>query len=199
MSVLVESTESAGVIHPNRKRWTRAEVRQLIDEGHHEFERYELFDGELIDKMGKNRPHVIVVRTLTMLLEEHFGREFVLPETPINLRPEDRATYRPEPDVLVLGKSYKNFAVDDPNPEDILLAVEVSDTSLRFDLDAKAKAYARAGIVEYWVADLSDKRVIIHRSPADGRYTFVHAVNTGESVSPQSLPAHSIPVDSLFA
>ncbi len=198
MSVLVESTESAGVSHPNRKRWTRAEVQQLIDEGHHEFERYELFDGELIDKMGKNWPHVFVVRTLTILLQERFGNEFVLSEAPINLRPEDRATYRPEPDLMVLTKSYKGFS-DGPNPEDILLAVEVSDTSLRFDLDAKAKAYARAGIVEYWVADLSGRCMIIHRSPVDGRYTFVQAVNPGESVSPESLPSLSIPVDAIFA
>ncbi len=198
MSALVENTESAGVIHPNRKRWTRAEVQRLIDEGHHEFERYELFDGELIDKMGKNWPHVAVLHAIARSLRKGFGDERILQESPINLRPDDDAAYRPEPGILVLAASAVS-RLHEPRPADLVLAVEVSDISLRFDLDAKAKAYARAGIVEYWVADLSGRRVIIRRSPVDGRYTFVQAVNPGESVSPESLPSLSIPVDAIFA
>lgn len=184
--------------HPNRKRWTRHELRLLIDEGRPEFERYELFDGELIDKSGNDRPHVLVVRSLTILLQQVFGSDFVLSETPINLRPEERSTYRPEPDVLVLEKPYKQFALDDPGPQDILLVVEVADTSLQYDLVNKTRAYARAAIREYWVADLVGHRLIVHRQPFGERYALVQAFDLGEAVPFPGRDASPISVDAIF-
>lgn len=201
MPVLIPSPEQETIVpepHPKRKRWTREELRQLIEEGHREFERYELFDGELIDKMGKNRPHVLVVRSLTILLQQVFGSEFVLSETPINLRPEERSTYRPEPDVLVLEKPYKHFALDDPGPQDIVLLVEVADTSLQYDLVSKARAYARAAIREYWVADLVSHRVIVHRQPLGERYALVQAFDIGEAVSFPGRDASPVSIDAVF-
>jgi Uma2 family endonuclease len=186
------------VAHPNRKRWTRAELRQLIEEGHHEFERYELFDGELIDKMGKNWPHAAVVRRLTRLLESAFGGENVISEAPINLRPEDNPTYRPEPDVLVLSRSFESFMATDPNPDDIVLAIEVADSSLRFDMTSKARAYARAGIREYWVADANSQRVFVHRQPVGLQYASVEAFGVDCTVSPVAAPQCVVQVAGIF-
>jgi Uma2 family endonuclease len=170
------------VAHPNRKQWTRAELRQLIEEGHHEFERYELFDGELIDKMGSNRPHVIAVHNVASLLRRAFGEKYVQGESPISLRPEDESTYRPQPDVLVASKVYASFKTD-PTPAEIVLAVEVSDASLRFDLTRKARAYARAGIPEYWVVDLISKRLVVHLQPSNGGYLDVRPFAEDDSMT----------------
>jgi Uma2 family endonuclease len=202
MPVVVENLESvdAGAeLYPKRKRWTRRELSELIREGHTEFERYELFDGELIDKMGKNRPHVRCVSRLVAELRRLFGEEFVEQEAPINLRPVDDEFYRPEPDAMVLNRPSSEFENVDPGPEHIVLAVEIADSTLRFDLSLKARAYARAGIPEYWVVDVTGKRVIVHRQTIEGRYTLVQAYRLGEAITPVSLQGASIAVDSMFA
>ena len=198
MPTLVVSPKESVLDLPNRKRWTRAELRQLIDEGHNQFERYELFDGELIDKMGKNRPHVMSVYRAVACLRRIYGDEFVMQESPVNLRPEDEATYRPEPDAVVLNQPCTHFEDSDPGPEHILLAVVVADASLRFDLAAKAHAYARAGIPEYWVIDVTGHRVIVHREPSAAEYRSVKAYAAGEQVAPVSRPDSPIEVAVLF-
>jgi Uma2 family endonuclease len=201
MPVLIPSPEQETIVpepHPKRKRWTREELRQLIEEGHREFEQYELFDGELIDKRGKNRPHVTCVFRIVAALRRIFGYDFVAQEPPIDLRFEDWQTYRPEPDAVVLSKPCTEFESSDPGPADLLLVVETADTSLRFDLTAKARAYATAGISEYWVVDLLGRRVIVHRQAHSGQYRFIQEFRQGEELETLARPGASISVTSLF-
>jgi len=192
---------AGGVVdHPRRKRWTRTELLQLIEEGHTEFERYELFDGELIDKMGKNRPHVTSVHLIVRELRRVFGYDRVLQEAPINLRPQDDVAYHPEPDVIVQAESIlSSEGMEEQRPRGILLAVEVADSTLRFDLTSKATAYARAAIVEYWVVDIAGKQVFVHRQPTGDRYLSVHSYRSGEAIHPVTQPDGDIAVDDLFA
>jgi Uma2 family endonuclease len=77
-------------------------------------------------------------------------------------------------------------------PEDILLAVEVADTTLGFDLTTKAALYARAGIPEYWVLDVNGRRMIVHRDPQDGRFRSVIAYTSDERISLLAAPAASL-------
>lgn len=181
---------------PNPKRWTRAELRQMIDAGLPEFERYELFGGELIDKM-KNRPHSYAVYVLVEWLRSVFVG-CVMQEAAIDLRPEDNATHRPEPDATVLKRSAKAFVFDDPAPEDVKLVVEVSDSTLRFDLGAKASKYSQAGIPEYWVLDLTGRRLIVHRDPGPERYGSILAFAEHEPVAPLAAPDHAITAAALL-
>jgi Uma2 family endonuclease len=200
---VVQNPEFAagGVVdHPRRKRWTRTELLQLIGEGHTEFERYELFDGELIDKMGKNWPHVSVVHLISLALRRLYGEDRVLQEAPISLRPQDDAVYRPEPDVVVLSQGILQVSgLHEPRPEGILLAIEVADTTLRFDLVSKSVAYSRAGIAEYWVADVTGKQVFVHRNPGPDGYSSIQAYRSGETIHPVTQPDSGIAVDDLFA
>ena len=180
------------------KRWTRTELQQLIDEGDHGLERYELFDGDLIDRTGKSRPHVVVLHRIAAAVRRGFGEDHVAQRAPISLRPEDREFYRPEPDVIVLRRKMDSFLMDDPGPEDIFVAIEVADSSLRFDLAAKSEAYARAGIPEYWVIDATGRRIVVHRMPLNSGYGSIASYSSEEQLSPEAQTGWSFLVACIF-
>lgn len=182
-----------------RKVWTRVECATLEASGLLEQQHVELVEGDLIRKLGKKRPHVNAVTLLMAWLVEVFGVQFVNPEAPIDVRPEDNPTNEPEPDLIVLGRELSNFLSTNPRPEDLRLVVEVADTSLDFDLTTKATLYARAGIVEYWVLDVTGRRLIVHRDPRSGRYSSVIAFGEQEGVAPLAAPHAEFQVRDAFA
>jgi Uma2 family endonuclease len=155
---------------PPRKRWTREQCAPLEASGLFEQERLELVDGELIAKMGKNRPNV-----------------FVNAEAPIDVSPADNASSEPEPDLIVLKREFATFD-SNPQPQDLDLVVEIADSTLNFDLTVKAALYARAAIAEYWVLDVAGKRLIVHRDPVSGTYTSVAACGENEIIAPLAAP-----------
>jgi Uma2 family endonuclease len=172
---------------PPRKRWTREQCAPLEASGLFERERLELIDGELISKMGKNRPHVNALMLMLFWLAETFGKQFVVAEGPIDVSPEDNPSNEPEPDLIVLNRECASFSAN-PQPRDIQLLVEISDSTLRFDLTVKAALYARAGIVEYWVLDITGRRLLCHRDPAAGRYNSIVVYSEEEWVAPLGAP-----------
>ena len=121
-------------------------------------ERSELIDGKLISKMGKKRPHVNALVAVQAWLVRTFGAQLVNPGALIDVAPEDNPTNEPEPDLVVLSKPSREFQAN-PRPGDLRLVVEISDSTLGFDLTTKAELYARAGIVEYWVVDVAARAV----------------------------------------
>jgi len=78
-----------------------------------------------------------------------FGEQFVNPEAPLDVAPEDNPSNEPEPDLVVLTKPSREFRDANPRPADLCLVVEISGSTLGFDLTTKADLYARAGIIEY--------------------------------------------------
>ena len=76
--------------------------------------------------------------------------------------------------------------------------VEVSDSTLRFDLTVKAALYARAGIIEYWVLDINGRRLIVHRDPTPTGYRSVVAYGESEKVTPLAAPDHELLVAAIF-
>ena len=195
-TLVTEAHHQPFPLAPPRKRWTRDDCALL--DGIGAFGKLELIDGELIDKMGKLRPHQIVLVLIHEWLIQMFGVRFISTETPIDVSPEDNHTSEPQPDLIVLSRSVVEFPVDNPRPSDLRLVVEVSDSSLRFDLTAKASLYARAGIVEYWVLDVNARRCVVHRNPQAGRYTSVVAYDKGEEVAPLAVPDRPLSVSSVF-
>ncbi|MBV9772098.1 MAG: Uma2 family endonuclease [Bryobacterales bacterium] len=101
---------------PPRKRWNRAECAMLEASGLWEQQRLELVDGELISKMGKKRPHVNALVAVQAWLVRIFGEQFVNPEAPIDVAPEDNPTNEPEPDLVVLAKPSREFRDSNPQP-----------------------------------------------------------------------------------
>lgn len=186
------------VQYPPRKRWTRAECEIVEAAGIFDQQKVELIDGELIDKMPKNRPHVDAAALLLGWLIHVFGARYVNTEAPIDVAPEDNLTSVPVPDVIVLRREYAGFQSVRPQPSDLELVIEIADTSLQFDLTIKAALYARAGIVEYWILDVISRHLIVHRSPRDGQYDSVTSYSEDESVAPPAAPNSSFAVREVF-
>jgi Uma2 family endonuclease len=184
--------------NPPRKRWTRAECERLEETGVLDTERFELIDGELIDKMSKNPPHVDIAALLLGWLIQVFGARFVNHEAPIGVAPEDSPTNEPIPDLIVLKRNFAGFRSARPQPNDLDLVVEIADTSLAFDLSVKAALYARAGIVEYWVLDVLGRRLIVHRDPQAGQYGSVTTHSEQEGVAPLAVPDSTFQIRSVF-
>jgi Uma2 family endonuclease len=153
-----------------RKRFTRSEVDRVQELGIFDGQRCELIDGELIDKMGQNPPHAQAIRNLFSWLAAIFGLGRVQMQLPIEANSRDSDWSLPEPDIAVLAEADGEYGKRHPRGDELLLIVEVADTSLRQDLTKKRDLYARAMVGEYWVLDLQSRRLIVHRNPDHGEY-----------------------------
>ncbi|MCX6606204.1 MAG: Uma2 family endonuclease [Acidobacteria bacterium] len=181
-----------------RRRLTRADCAALEAAGLLESERFELIDGELIPKVPKSPLHSFALLLLIEWLREVFGSRHVLQEVPIELGEHLSRTNEPEPDAIVLRRSAASFRNTSPGPSDLLLVAEISATSQSYDLGAKAALYASGGIPEYWVLDLRDMRMIVHRNPDGEKYSSIVAYAVDEAVSPLAAQASSIRLQDLM-
>lgn len=174
-----------------RKRWTRSEYRQFVSLGMiEEGAPYELIEGEVVQDLGQGRLHVFVAMRVFTEMIRLFGEERVQSQAPIAADEHNV----PEPDVAVLRGPLSGYLEEDPGPADILLLVEVSNTTLQFDRGVKAAIYARTGIPEYWVLDVNGRTLDVYRQPALGGYGSVTRLTDSESVSPLSAPDASLTV-----
>lgn len=193
LSEVPESLSAEALPH---KTWTRQEIGLLDAAGVFEGQRFELIEGELIDKMGKKRQHVIATMLTARALRRIFAEEYVETEGPIDVAAEDNARNEPEPDVTVLRRPLESLK-GNPGPADIELLVEIAD-SVRHDLTAKAKIYARAGIREYWVLDLVRRRLHVLREPVGGAYQQHMEFDEAGTVTPLARPELSLAVAALL-
>lgn len=148
--------------------------------------------------MPKSRLHSITLLLLVEWLRQVFGVRNVEQEIPIDLGPILSPTNQPQPDVVVSRRSALELRDADPGPADLLLVVEVSVTTQEYDLGAKAALYASAGIVEYWVVDLRDKRIVVHRDPVGDRYGSIIAYAADEAVAPLATEMASLRFEDLL-
>lgn len=182
---------------PNRIRWTRKQCEMMRDGGILTG-RYELIDGEILSKMGQKPAHAYVIRALLTWLTGLFGAEYTQIQATIDLSDTSPDYDEPEPDAAVTAQPYTHFAERHPRPEDLLLLIEVSDTTLRFDLNAKANLYALAGIREYWTIDITGRRLIVHRQPSPTGYQEILAYNADEEIASLSRPDRPVRVAELL-
>jgi Uma2 family endonuclease len=185
-------------IEPPRKRWTRAECAAHQATGLWDHQHLELVEGVLINKMGKNRPHMFTVTAVRNWLIAVFGELFVETEAPVDVAPEDNPTNEPQPDIVVYTRPFREFPEINPRPAELRLVVEISDSTVGFDLKTKADLYARAGIVEYWVFDIPACRLIVHRDPQNGLYRSVTVYKSHEAVAPLAAPENEFHVGEAF-
>ena len=160
-------------------------------------EHLELIDGELINKMGKNDPHLWTVMVLHEWLVSIFGFRCVLKEDPIDVASEDNEHSEPEPDLVVLRQPRTRPKMK-PRPTDILLIVEVADSTRSFDLTKKADLYARAGTADYWVFDTNKREIIVHRDPINGKYASIAVYRSDETVAPLAAPEQGFKIRDAF-
>lgn len=129
-----------------RKVWTRESAHALVDLGFPDASQLELVNGELIDHVGKKRPHVLWQHLVLIWLQGIFGDAYVQSESPINVSLEDNPRNEPEPDFIVTSGSLREYVTGNPPAEDLRLLIEISDSTLVWDLEVKSLLYAR----EYW-------------------------------------------------
>ncbi len=179
-----------------RRLLTVDEYEQMIAAGIlHEDERIELLEGELVRMAPIGIPHAWVVT----FLANWFLRR--LPESML-VRVQDPIHIplysEPEPDLVIVPASLAIGRTGHPNPANILLLIEVADTSLRYDRDEKLPLYAEAGIVESWIFDLPGQRILVHREPKAGRYTKIEIVERGGTLSPLAFPNLVLALDDVL-
>jgi Uma2 family endonuclease len=104
----------------------------------------------------------------------------------------------PLPDLVLLRPRDDFYVTKNPGGADILLVVEVADSSLDYDTRVKTALYAILGVQEYWVADLQNDQLIVHQDPAGDAYRSVRMIERGEKIAPQLLPACAIATDILL-
>ncbi len=197
-AILIAESAPAPDSYPQRKLWTREECDALNNAGLLDYDNLELIEGELIRKVSKTPRHGNTMKLIQRWLITVFGFDYIHSEFPIDVALPDIAANQPEPDLTVLRRPFTELGHGAPQPSDRWLAIEVSVSTLRFDLTVKAALYARAGIPEYWVLDVSGRRLIAHRAPSEGVYTSIEAYSEEESISPLSAPAHSLQIATLF-
>jgi Uma2 family endonuclease len=182
---------------PNRIRWTRRQCATMRDDGLLTG-RYELIDGEILSKRRQKPAHAYVVNALLTWLTGLFGAEYTQIQATIDLSETSPDYDEPEPDAAVTAQPYTHFADRHPRPEDLLILIEGSDTTLRFDLNAKANLYAHAGIREYWAIDITGRRLIVHRQPSPEGYREIMVYTPEEAVAPLSHPDRPVRVADLL-
>jgi hypothetical protein len=181
---------------PHRIRWTRADCEKLEASGALTY-RYELIEGDILSTVGQKLPHRTAITFTLEWAIRLFGRLYVQSQAEIDVSPEDNPTSEPEPDVCILNTSLSRLS-QNPIPDQVALLIEISDSTLRFDLITKANLYARAQISEYWVLDLNNKKLIVHRYPQSGLYSSVVEYMETDSVASLAVPGSPVLISTLL-
>ncbi len=149
-------------------------------------QRVELVDGALLNMAPIGSRHNAAVTRLTRQLMRHPVGDQVLVRSQCSVRLSDFTEV--QPDVAVLRHRADDYAAANPGPQDVLLIVEVAETTRRYDSTAKRDLYARHGVPEYWVLDLDERVLAVFRGVCDGRYSQQLTLLPGAGAAPLALP-----------
>lgn len=184
--------------HPDvrRHRWTVDEYHRMGEAGLLANEdRVELVEGELVQMAPIGSEHAGAVGALTRLLVMAVGeRAIVFVQNPLRL--EQRS--EPQPDFAVLRPRADEYHGALPTAQDVLLIVEVADSSLAYDRGLKLELYARHRIPEVWVMNLTSQEVEVFRAPQGAAYTSRARFGRLSTLEIAALPGVSIPADRVF-
>jgi Uma2 family endonuclease len=157
--------------------------------------RVELLDGEVIEMAPIGSPHGGCVNRLTRLLVTFLGKRAVVsPQNPVVL---DEIS-EPQPDIAVLAPRDDMYSRSHATPREILLLIEVADSSLSFDRGRKASYYAASGVAETWVVDLDGEQVLVMRTPSPSGYQQIRELRRGDRLDMEALPGLSFTVDDVL-
>jgi Uma2 family endonuclease len=178
-----------------RRRFTVDDLQRMVEAGVlREDERVELIEGEVVQMMTIGDRHARCVRGLIELFEERpRGRALLDVQNPIRLA----GGVQVQADLALLRRRPDGYA-SLPTPADVLLAVEVCDTSAQLDRTVKVPLYAHNGVRELWLVDLSADVVEVHRRPAPAGYLDVRPLRRGESVAPEALADFPLSIDAIL-
>lgn len=159
-----------------------------------EDDRVELIEGEIVEMTPIGSRHAAGVARLTALFSRIQDRGIVWVQNPIRLAEHSE----PQPDVAVLRPRADFYAEAHPGPEDVLLLVEVVETSADYAREIKLPLYARSGIPEVWLVDASGGSIEVYRDPGPQGYREVHRAGRGERVAPGAFPDLDVAADAVL-
>ena len=185
------------VAEPMRHLFTVAEYEQMGESGLlPDDRRLELLGGEIIEMPPMGPPHASSVARLTHLMGRLGVADRALLWAQLPMVLSDLSM--PEPDLALLHPREDFYASTRPRPADVLLLIEVSDTSSRYDRTVKRSLYAAAGIAEYWIIDIPGGVVDVAVEPTPDGYRQIRQAGPGETISPLPFPDLTIPVATLL-
>ncbi|MDW8183673.1 MAG: Uma2 family endonuclease [Anaerolineae bacterium] len=178
------------------RRFTVEEYHRMREAGIlSEDDPVELIEGEIIQMPPISSMHAGCVDRLTMLLMEGVRRRAIVRvQSPIHLGERSE----PQPDLALLRPRGDFYASAHPGPGDVLLVIEVAESSGEYDRERKLPLYARSGIPEAWVVDLERGEVVVGRDPAPEGYRALRIARRGETLSPLAFPDFTLLVDELL-
>jgi Uma2 family endonuclease len=179
-----------------RRRFTVDDYQRMEEAGILRAEdRVELIDGEFVVMMSIGpRHHACVDRATRALVMKAGELAIVRVQGAVRLDLYNA----PEPDLMLLRPRADFYASRHAGPADVLLAVEVAESSIDYDRDVKALLYARSDVPEYWLIDLNADTLACYSSPERGAYRAVRQYQRGQSMAPRLLPECVVAVDDLI-
>lgn len=182
---------------PRRWKWTGDDLIRLGALGVLPVDRkFELMDGEIIEIMAPSPQHASLVAHISSYLARLAWNSaaHVRRESPIRLQPHSD----PQPDVTVAKGNELDYLEHFPEPAEILLLVEVADTSLGYDRGTKLQTYAAAGIAEYWIVNVREAQVEVYRESDGQSFRLLRIHKPGETVTPLEAPDAEVAVNVLL-
>jgi Uma2 family endonuclease len=182
---------------PLKRLFTRDEYYAMAEAGILKLEdRVELIEGEIYHMAPIGNPHAGCVNRLVRRFSALTAadRAVLSPQNPVNLTDISE----PQPDVTLLRPRADFYGDGHPTPEDVLLLVEVADTSIGFDRHTKIPLYARCGIPEAWLVDIKKKVLEVHRDPTPNGYRKTQQLRPGDRIAPLAFPDFEIDVADIL-
>jgi Uma2 family endonuclease len=179
---------------PTRWRFTVDDYHRMGEAGIlHEDDRVELIEGELVEMAAIGTKHFSCVNRLTRLLVMNVGDEAIVSvQNPVRLNEYTE----PQPDLTVIRP--RDYRLSLPGPEDVLLLIEVSDTTLAYDRGIKLPLYARAGIREVWIVDLPGETIERYTDPSEEGYRRADRLRRGQTLESNALSGLTPSVDEII-
>ncbi len=183
---------------PKKRLFTRKEYHAMGKAGilgHGE--RVELLEGEIVAMSPVGNRHFTSVLWLTDIFSTSgrlAGRAGVIIQNPLIASP----TSEPDPDLMLLKIREDRYALGKPRPQDILMLIEVSDSSLDYDRAYKLPHYAAVGVSETWIVNLQDDQVESHTEPSSEGYRASRIYRIGDTISPTAFPDIEISVNDII-
>ncbi len=140
----------------------------------------ELIHGEIIEMSPIGSRHASAVNQLAKLIIKLFDEEVIVSiQAPVHVDAENE----PEPDISILNYREDHYSGSHPKPEDILILIEVADSSYAYDVEVKAPLYASANVPEFWMINLEKKQLEVYQSPRDNDYMKKEIFKPADTVS----------------
>ena len=178
------------------RKWTVEEYHKLGEMGFfHPEERVELLSGNIIIISAKGTANTSATRRTANVLRDILGNQVdVYYKSPIAL--DDNS--EPEPDIALVRIDPLDYATHHPTPSEVYLIIEVADSSLAYDREIKAKAYARSGIADYWVLNVNERQLHVFREPAVDGYQSELILGEYGSISPLQFPTVHMAIQAML-